>query len=87
MGIVSKDAEPVANAMYWNIMGWGRPQIVHCDNGTEFLGSLLILLRCLGIRIINGNPHKPHVQGLVEQGNNTLETRLDNWMQQNNTDN
>ena len=87
MAIRSKDAEDVANAMYWNIMGWGRPQIAHCDNGNEFLASLMILLRCLGIKIINGGAYKPHVQGLVEQGNRVFKTRLNAWLDDNKTDN
>ena len=57
------------------------------DNGAEFKATLLILLRTLGVSIINGNPHKPTTQGLVEQGNGVVEDRLNKWMIDNQTDN
>ena len=61
--------------------------IAQMDNGSEFKAILLILLRTLGIRIINGNPYKPTTQGLVEQGNGVVEDRLNKWMEDNGTDN
>ena len=57
------------------------------DNGAGFKATLLILLRTLGVSIINGNPHKPTTQGLVEQGNGVVEDRLNKWMIDNQTDN
>lgn len=82
-----KGAEATANSMYYNFMAWGRPIIAQCDNGGEFKGALLILIQTLGVCVINGNPHKPTTQGLVEQGNNTVKQRLNKWMSDNGTDN
>lgn len=61
-------------------MVWGRPVIAQCDNGGEFQGALLILIRTLGVCVINGIPHKPTTKGLVEQGKNTVKQRLKKWM-------
>ena len=41
----------------------------------------------LGISIINGNPYKPITQGLMAQGNSTVEDRLNKWIIDNDTDN
>ena len=41
----SKHAEPIAQAMAVWISFCGPPKIVQCDNGREFEGALLILLR------------------------------------------
>ena len=37
----------------------GIPRILQCDNGKEFKGALLILLKKYGIKIINGRPRHP----------------------------
>ncbi len=55
----SKHAGPVAEAMAQWFMLLGPPAIVQCDNGTEFKGALLILLRKYGIKCINGSPRSP----------------------------
>ena len=44
----------------------GIPKIIQCDNGTEFKGVLLILLKQYGIKILNGRLRHPQTQGLVE---------------------
>jgi transposase InsO family protein len=55
------------------------PKIVQCDNGKEFKGALLILLRKYGIQVINGAPRSPQTQGLVEQANGVVEAKLRAW--------
>ena len=52
---------------------------MQADNGKEFKGALLILLRKYGIQIINGAPRSPQTQGLVEQANGVVETKLRAW--------
>ena len=54
----------------------GPPQIVQCNNGWEFKGALLILLRYYEIKIVNSNPYSPQTQGLVEQGNEVVEQKI-----------
>lgn len=58
----------------------GIPHILQCDNGTEFKGVLLILLKKYGIKIINGRPRHPQTQGLVEQANGVMKTKLRCWL-------
>ena len=51
-------------------------KIVQADNGKAFKGALLILLRKYGIQVVNGAPRSPQIQGLVEQANGVVETKL-----------
>ncbi|KFY78648.1 hypothetical protein V499_02234, partial [Pseudogymnoascus sp. VKM F-103] len=55
------------------------PKIMQADNGKEFKGALLILLRKYGIQVINGAPRSPQTQGLVEQANGVVENKLRAW--------
>jgi hypothetical protein len=45
----------------------------------------LICLRRYGIRLINGRPRAPNVQGLVEQSNGVAEDKVMKWMHDHNT--
>jgi len=56
---------------------------MQCDNGKEFKGLLLILAKSFGICVINGRPRNPLTQGLVEQANGTMKTRIRAWMHDN----
>ena len=67
-------------------MAFGPMHILQMDNGGEFKGVLLYLLRRHGIKVINGNPHKPQTQGLVEQGNSVVKNRISTWIAENDTD-
>mgnify|MGYP001569234141 FL=1 len=49
---------------------------MQADNGKEFKGALLILLRKYGIQVINGAPRSLQTQGLVEQANGVVEAKL-----------
>lgn len=66
-----------------NIAQWigcfGPPRILQCDNGKEFKGVLIILLKRHGIKLINGQPRNRQTQGLVEQANRTFKTKLWAW--------
>lgn len=48
--------------------------------GAEFKGVLLILLKKYGVKIINGRPRHPQTQGLVEQANGVMKTKLRCWL-------
>ena len=52
---------------------------LQCDNGTEFKDTVLLLLKKLGIKVLNGRP--PQTQGLVEKHNSTLKRKLQAWIQ------
>jgi transposase InsO family protein len=75
----SKHAEPIADAFALFIAAFLPPKIVQCDNGKEFKGALLILLRKYGIQVINGAPRSPQTQGLVEQANGVVEAKQRAW--------
>lgn len=75
----SKECVEVAvNIAQW-IGCFGPPKILQCDNGKEFKGVLLVLLKHHGIKVINGRPRNPQTQGLVEQANGTFKNKLRAW--------
>lgn len=53
--------------------------ILQSDNGSEFKGVCLELVKSFGIRVINGPPRTPRTQSLVEQANGTEKTRINAW--------
>ena len=53
------------------------------NNRKEFKGALLILLRKYGIKIINGAPRSPQIQGLVEQANGVVKAKVRAWKMDN----
>jgi hypothetical protein len=79
----SKHAEPIAAAFAQFIGAFLPPKIMQCDNGKEFKGALLILLRKYGIQIVNGAPRSPQTQGLVEQANGVVEAKIRAWKMDN----
>ena len=54
----------------------GIPKIIQYDNGKEFKGILLILLKQYGIKILNRRLRYPQIQGLVEQANRVMKTKF-----------
>jgi hypothetical protein len=72
----SKHAEPIADCFALFIAAFLPPKIMQADNGKEFKGALLILLRKYGIQVVNGAPRSPQTQGLVEQANGVVEAKL-----------
>jgi len=71
-----KTAAGVAKCMA-ELMGIVRiPKIIQCDNGKEFKGILLILLKQYGIKILNRRLRYPQTQDLVEQANGVMKTQL-----------
>lgn len=49
------------------------------DNGKEFKGALLRVMRSMGVFCINGSPRQPQTQKLVEQSNRVMEEKLRAW--------
>lgn len=76
----SKTAEEVAERLALYIGMFGPPKILQCDNGGEFRGATLLLLRQYGIRVINGRARHPQSQGLVEKMNGTFKSKMRAWM-------
>jgi hypothetical protein len=75
----SKHAEPIVECFAQFITAFLPPKIMQADNGREFKGALLILLRKYGIQVINGALRSPQTQGLVEQANGVVEAKLRAW--------
>ena len=75
----SKHAGPIADCFALFIAAFLPLKIMQADNGKEFKGALLILLRKYGIRVINGAPRSPQTQGLIEQANGVVENKLRAW--------
>ena len=57
----------------------GTPRILHSDNGREFVNEIVrdVVKNWPGhVTIVNGRPRNPKCQGLVEQGNHSVEKLL-----------
>ena len=57
----------------------GTPGILHSDNGCEFVNEIVrdVVKNWPGhVSIVNGRPRNPKCQGLVEQGNHSVEKLL-----------
>lgn len=59
----------------------GRPDILQCDNGTEFKNSAVgEFCRLWGVKQLFGRAYKPTTQGVIERANRTLQFDLRMWM-------
>ena len=76
----SKEASECADSLAIFIKFLGCPEICQSDNGREFKGVLLILLKRHGIRTVYGRPRTPRTQGLIEQGNAVVKNKLRKWV-------
>lgn len=79
LALPNKEDVTVASAVNRWIFIFGAMEILQFDNGSEFKGVCLELVKSFGIRVINGRPRTPRTQGLVEQANETLKTRINAW--------
>ena len=75
----SKHAEPIADCFALFITAFLPPKIMQADNGKEFKGALLLLLRKYGIQVVNGAPRSPQTQGLIKQANGVVKAKLRAW--------
>ena len=76
----SKEASECATSLSIFIKFLGDPEICQSDNGREFKGALLILLKRHSIKIVYGRLRTPRTQGLVEQGNSVMKDKLRKWV-------
>jgi hypothetical protein len=75
----SKHVELIADCFALFITAFLPLKIMQADNGKEFKGALLILLRKYGIQVVNGAPRLLQTQGLVKQANGVVENKLWAW--------
>lgn len=87
LGVTIADAEngiEVLGAFKLAFEEYGRPVVVHTDNGSAYnldrvglTTQFVAFLRGLGIRTITGRPNHPKSQGKVERAHQTLQRFLD----------
>jgi len=59
---------------------FGVPGILQCDNGTEFKGACDHLVHHHGMPVVHSKPRTPQTNGLIEQANGVLKTKILAWM-------
>ena len=76
----NKSANEVAKHLIERVFSlFGLPTILHSDNGTEFVNEIVqatVLLWPGKCSLVNGNPGHSQSQGLVKQGNRTVELMI-----------
>lgn len=72
----NKEAFTGSQVVHGWICIYGVIDILQSDNGSEFKGVCLALATNFDTRVINGRPQAPRIQGLVEQSNGTVITRI-----------
>ena len=77
--MTNKEAPTVAYHIHTWIAILGIFEILQSDNGGEFKGICLELLRRYGIKVINGRPRTPRTQGLIEQAHRSVKSRITAW--------
>ena len=77
--MTNKEAATVARHVHTWISILGIFEILQSDNGSEFKGICLELMRRYGIKVINGRPRTSRTQGLIEQANGTVKNRILAW--------
>lgn len=75
----SNHAELIAGCFALFIAALLLPMIMQTDNGKEFQGALLILLRKYGNQVVNGALRSLQTQSIVAQVNVIVENKLRAW--------
>jgi hypothetical protein len=62
-----------------------QPQVPQSDNGTEFLGRCICIVRkhFNTIQIVMGRPYHPQSKGSIERGNAPFKEALLKWIAEN----
>lgn len=75
-----KSAAEVSHSLQNEVFAYlGTPRILHSDNGREFVNEIVhtLVKQWPGnTTTVNGRPQNPKCQGLVEQGNHTVQKLL-----------
>ena len=77
----NKSAKSVSYCMQQIILRFGSPQIISCDNGSEFISSEFNeLCQRFNIKLQHSLPFKPSSQGAIEIFNKTLKNYMFRYM-------
>ena len=80
----SKEATHTMSLLRQIFTTHGPPQILHTDNGGEFINKQVeALLSQYRVAYVHGKPRHPQTQGCIERANGTLKTIIEKWMQHN----
>ncbi len=62
------------------------PEVLQSDNGTEFLGEFILLLKKYfnNIRMVKGRPYHSQLQGAMERRNSLFKEALFKWIRNKN---
>jgi hypothetical protein len=79
----SKDAEPIGFKLLEIFSSCIIPEILQSDNGSEFLGDCIGIIKKYypNIHIVKGRPRHPQSQGKIERGHAAFKNALQKWMQ------
>ncbi|XP_008178550.1 KRAB-A domain-containing protein 2-like [Acyrthosiphon pisum] len=83
----SKRAVEVASNLLTVFLTFGAPKILQCDNGREFVNSIINEIKELWPEciIVHGRPRHLQSQGSIERSNQDVENMLRAWMKDNKT--
>ncbi|CAF1495143.1 unnamed protein product [Didymodactylos carnosus] len=75
----SKSTNEVAHRLKELFFVFGPPRLLHSDNGTELVATVIVELKQLfpEMTLVRGRPRHPQSQGCVERANGVLTSALD----------
>ena len=78
----TKDAEEVGIKLIQIISSSVIPEILQSDNGPEFVGDCIKMIKKFYdyIHIVKGRPYHPQSQGKIERGHASFKEALQKWM-------
>ncbi|CAF1169193.1 unnamed protein product [Didymodactylos carnosus] len=85
----SKSADEIARRLKELFFVFGPPRLLHSDNGTEFVATVIVELKQLfpEMTLVRGRPRHPQSQGCVERASGFLTSALGKWLSVNNSTN
>ena len=85
----SKESSPIGKQLIIFFSTAMIPEILQSDNGSEFLGDCIGLIREYypNIHIVKGRPRHPQSQGKIERSHATFKNALQKWMTRTNNKN
>lgn len=83
------NARPIGMKILEILSGSIIPEILQSDNGSEFLGDCIAILKKYypGVHIVKGRPRHPQSQGKIERGHAAFKNALQKWMSRTGDDN